>query len=90
MLGQARFETLRGEGGAVIGAERELARLEPVSSCRAFDQLNRLVGAAAQCELPVDDRDQIDPAVLTGSDAAHVRFGRSGLGSESSHSACDP
>jgi hypothetical protein len=75
-LGKLRLEAAGGEGGAVIGAERELARLDPVRGDGAPDDCDRFVGAAAQLELPgddlagaaVDDRHQVRPAVLGDPD----------------------
>jgi len=71
-LGECRSEAAGGEGGAIVLAERELARLDAVHGGRAFDKRDRFVGAAAQLELPgddlagatVDDRHQVAPAVL--------------------------
>src|SRR6266571_807425 len=81
-LGQARLEAAGGEGGAVVAAEHELARLDPVHGCGAFDNGDRFVGAAALLELPgddlagaaVDDRVQVAPAVLGDPDRGHVEL----------------
>jgi len=50
-----RSEAAGGKGGAVVGAEHELARLDRVHRRGAFDQGDRFVGAAAKLELPGDD-----------------------------------
>src|SRR3989442_13127599 len=71
-LDQARLEAASGEGRAVVGAERQLAGLDPAQRARTLDNSDRLVGAAAQAELPrddlagaaVDDRVQVAPAML--------------------------
>jgi hypothetical protein len=51
-LGQTCFEAAGGEGGAVGGAERQLARLDRVHERGAFGDGDRFVGAAAQLEPP--------------------------------------
>ena len=69
-------EAAGGERRAVVGAERELARLDPVRADGLLDHGDRFVGAAAQAELPaddlagaaVDDRVQVAPAVLGDPD----------------------
>jgi hypothetical protein len=43
-------ETAGGEGGAVVAAERELARLNAVELDGAFDHGDRFGGAAAQLQ----------------------------------------
>src|SRR6266700_3392322 len=79
-LDRARLEAAGGEGRAVVGAECQLARLDPVQRDRTLDNSDRLVGAAAQAELPgddlagaaVDDCVQVAPAMLGYPDARHV------------------
>src|SRR6266536_803445 len=69
-------------GRGVVRSERQLAGLEPVRGGGAFDERDRLVGAAAQLQLPgddlagaaVDDRHQVRPAVLGDPDARHVEL----------------
>src|SRR5438876_7431706 len=81
-LDQARLEAAGGEGRAVVGAERQLAGLDPVQCDRTLDDRDRLVGAAAQAELPgddlagaaVDDRVQVAPAMLGDPDRGHVEL----------------
>jgi hypothetical protein len=81
-LGELRLEASRGEGGAVVASEGELARLDAVGRGRLLDDRDRLVGAAAQLELPgddpacaaVDDRDQVRPAVLGDPDRGRVEL----------------
>jgi hypothetical protein len=46
-LDQALLEAAGGEGRAVVGAERQLAGLDPVERDRTLDNRDRLVGAAS-------------------------------------------
>src|SRR5712691_2972590 len=81
-LGEPAAEAARGEGRAVVRAERQLARFDAVQRDGRFDDGDRFVGAAAQLELPgddlagaaVDDRVQVAPAVLGNPDAGHVEL----------------
>jgi hypothetical protein len=81
-IAEAGAEAAGREGRPVVGAEHELARLDPGQSRGSFDDRDRFVGAAAQLELPaddltgaaVDDRDQIRPAVLGNPHARHVEL----------------
>src|SRR5207247_3882123 len=67
---------------AVVAAEGEFAGLDPVQRDRTLDNRDRLVGAAAQAELPgddlagaaVDDRVQVAPAMLGDPDRGHVEL----------------
>jgi len=71
-----------GERRAVIGAQGERPREDGLLEHRSFDNGDRLDRAAAQAELPandlagaaVDDRVQIDPAVLGDPDTRHVEM----------------
>src|SRR5215207_6305444 len=75
-------EAAGGEGGAVVGAEGEIAGLDRVRGGGAFDHGDRFVGAAAELELPgddlagaaVDDRHQVAPTVLGDPDARQVEL----------------
>src|SRR6266536_6022766 len=79
---QARLEAAGSEGRAVVGAERQLAGLDPVQRDRTLDNRDRPVGAAAQAELPgddlagaaVDDRVHVTPAVLGDPDRGHIEL----------------
>ena len=81
-LAEPAAEAAGGEGRAVVAAEGELARLDPVHRRGPFDDGDRFVGAAAQLELPaddlagaaVDDRVQVRPAVLGDPDRGHVEL----------------
>jgi hypothetical protein len=81
-LGEPGSEAAGGEGRAVVRAKHELPRLETVDGRTPLDDSDRLVGAAAQHELPgddlagtaVDDRDQVAPAVLGHPHARHVQL----------------
>ena len=81
-LGEPGAEAAGGEGRAVVGAEHELAGLDPRQRSRAFDNRDCLVGAAPELEAPaddlagaaVDDRHQIRSAVLGNPDARHVQL----------------
>src|SRR5437764_13541403 len=50
-LDQPGLEAAGGEGGAVVGAERQLARFDAVQGDGTVDDGDRFVGAAAQAEL---------------------------------------
>src|SRR5712691_8566827 len=81
-LAEPRSEAAGGEGGAVVAPEGELARFDAVQRDGTFDNSDRLVGAAAQAELPgddlagaaVDDRVQVAPAMLGYPDTRHVEL----------------
>ena len=54
-LAEVGTEGATGEGAAVVGAERQPARLDPAGGDRGVDEFDRLVGAAAKLERPADD-----------------------------------
>src|SRR5438445_9940436 len=68
------------ERGAVVGAEGEHRREDALLGDRVLDHRDRLLGATAQADLPardlpgaaVDDRVQVDPAVLGDPDRGHI------------------
>ena len=70
-----------GEGEAIVGADRERSRRDPLLVDGLLDQGGCLGGAAAQLEAPaddlagaaVDDRVQVAPAVLGDPDRGHVQ-----------------
>ena len=70
-----------GERGAVVGPERQLPGPDAVLGDGVLDDGDRLLGAAADGEVPaddlagaaVDDRVQIAPAVLGDPDRGHVQ-----------------
>jgi len=49
-LGEPSSEAAGGEGGAVVAAKHQLARLDPRHGGRLFDDRDRLIGAAAQLQ----------------------------------------
>jgi hypothetical protein len=57
--GEDELEGSGGEGGAVVSAERELARLDLPFGCCSLDERDRLLGAAAQLEVPADDLSRV-------------------------------
>ena len=76
VLGQAGAERPRGQGGAVVGPERQLAGPDLVGRDRSVDDSGGLLRATADVQAPardlpgaaVDDRVQITPAVLGDPD----------------------
>ena len=80
VLGEPFAEAAAGEGGSVVGAEREAARFDRSYRDSVVDERDRLVGTATQLERPADDLTraaidrgvQVGPAVLGDPDARHV------------------
>src|SRR5205807_8069784 len=72
----------RDERGAVVGPERERPWSDALLSDGLFDHRDRLLGAAADRQVPaddlpraaVDDRVQIHPAVLGDPHRGHVQM----------------
>src|SRR5438093_10190942 len=63
-LDQTRLEAAGGEGRAVVRAERQLAGFDAVDGGGAFDDRDRLVGAATQLEAPADDLARVQQSMI--------------------------
>jgi len=79
VLGESVAEAAAGESRSVVGAECQLAALDATRGDCVVDEVDRLVGAAAQLERPTDDlaRAAVDRRVQVGVFQATESFSAS-------------